>query len=881
MNLKSIFAIASSLLASFVLLPTTATAQNSSLSVYDLKCENLYNPLGIDNGKPHFSWKLRAAKNVLDEKQTAYEIEVGTDSAKLVGGKADIWKSGKIATKQQVMVAYGGAELQPRTHCFWRVRSYDKSGNATEWSDVARFSVGVDETLLQGDYIMQPESLGNQEAPVLWKTVKVKKVGRTLMHVNSLGYHEVYVNGQRISDTYLAPSQTQLTMRSAIVTYDITSALRKGNNDIAICLGQGWYKKATFDATYAGPVVKAEIDAVSGNKIEVVAKTDATWMATPSGYSGIGTWGPLQFGGEKLDGAVNVFTQPLTAANLAKRSNAPVQVVEIADMKATPTMFAGNKIVNTMRPVYGRMTPQGWVADLGRNISGYFAMTFHNLRKGQEVKIEYSDDLENGEFQIMDGLFEMDGKGEFDVYTAKGEGDETFTNRFHSHAYRYVRVSGLDYEPSCDDVKASQITGLVDSETDFACSDADLTAIHDMVQRTFRCITFGGYSVDCPHLERMGYGGDGNSSTMSIQTMFDAVPTYYNWIQAWADVQDPDGGVPHVAPAGGGGGGPYWCGFIVRAPYRAYLNYADDRMLQKHYGNMTHWLEYVKQYSPNGLLGRWPDTKNRGWFLGDWLTPMGVDAGDENSVMHVSNCFVSECLASMTQIANHLGKTDDAERYALWRKELLKKIHDTYYHAEDSTYASGSPLDMSYAMNTGVVPQELFDGVKQKLEVLSRTKYNTHIAVGLVGVAIFTEWATRNKEANLMYDILKQPDYPGYMDMINHDATTTWESWDRSRSRIHNCYNGIGTWFYQALGGIIPDEEHPGYEHFTVAPQYPDALQWTRVNKETPYGTITVEWRRLAGKTQLNVTVPVGSTATIELPDGQKEVGSGFHHWLF
>lgn len=720
------FAIRSLLvLSTIVLLPVTATAQSSLLSVYDLKCENLHNPLGIDNGKPHFSWKLQVAGNVHDEKQTAYEIEIGTDSAKLVAGKADVWKSGRVASSQQVMVAYSGEVIRPRSLCFWRVRSYDKSGNATQWSDVARFSVGVDETLLQGDYIMQPESLGNQEAPVLWKTVKLKKVGRTLMHVNSLGYHEVYVNGQRVSDTYLAPSQTQLTMRSAIVTYDITSALRKGNNDIAICLGQGWYKKATFDAKYAGPVVKAEIDVVSGKKTEVIAKTDATWMATPSGYSGIGSWGPLQFGGEKLDGAVNAFTQPLTAANLAKRSSAPVQVVEIADMKATPTMFAGNRIVNTMQPIYGRMTPQGWVADLGRNISGYFAMTFHNLRKGH------------------------------------------------------------------------------------------------------------------------------------------------------------DGGVPHVAPEGGGGGGPYWCGFIVRAPYRAYLNYADDRMLQKHYGNMTHWLEYVKQYSPNGLLGRWPDTKNRGWFLGDWLTPMGVDAGDENSVMHVSNCFVSECLASMTQIANHLGKTDDAERYASWRKELLKKIHDTYYHPEDSTYASGSPLDMSYAMNTGVVPQELFDGVKQKLEVLSRTKYNTHIAVGLVGVAIFTEWATRNKEANLMYDILKQPDYPGYMDMINHDATTTWESWDRSRSRIHNCYNGIGTWFYQALGGIIPDEEHPGYEHFTVTPQYPDALQWTRVNKETPYGTITVEWRRLAGKTQLNVTIPVGSTATISLPDGQKEVGSGFHHWLF
>ena len=41
--------------------------------------------------------------------------------------------------------------------------------------------------------------------------------------------------------------------------------------------------------------------------------------------------------------------------------------------------------------------------------------------------------------------------------------------------------------------------------------------------------------VDCPHLERAGYGGDGNSSTMSLQTMYDVAPTFENWVQTWGD----------------------------------------------------------------------------------------------------------------------------------------------------------------------------------------------------------------------------------------------------------------------------------------------------------------------------------------------------------
>ena len=33
------------------------------------------------------------------------------------------------------------------------------------------------------------------------------------------------------------------------------------------------------------------------------------------------------------------------------------------------------------------------------------------------------------------------------------------------------------------------------------------------------------------------------------------------------------------------------------------------------------------------------------------------------------------------------------------------------------------------------------------------------------------------------------------------------------RSHIHNCFNGIGSWFYQALAGINPDETQPGYKN--------------------------------------------------------------------
>ena len=113
-----------------------------------------------------------------------------------------------------------------------------------------------------------------------------------------------------------------------------------------------------------------------------------------------------------------------------------------------------------------------------------------------------------------------------------------------------------------------------------------------MIWYTLQCLSLGGDLVDCPHLERLGYGGDGNASTLTAQTMFNLSPLYNNWLQAWADVIRDDGGMPHTAPNPyPAGGGPYWCGFIITATWNTFLNYGDTLLLQKYYPVMQKWLD--------------------------------------------------------------------------------------------------------------------------------------------------------------------------------------------------------------------------------------------------------------------------------------------------
>ena len=501
--------------------------------------------------------------------------------------------------------------------CYWRVRAWNSKKKVSAWSPVARFGVGIlEKNQMQGEYIGSSAEGGKICAPILRKKVRMTKGETAILHVNTLGYHEIYVNGEKVGEDILTPAVSHLSKRSLIVTYDITPYLKDGENDLLIWLGQGWYKTTTFGTAYDGPLVKAELDVWRNGEWQVVAKTDRTWKGRESGYSDTGTWRALQFGGERVDG--RILPKDLSSQTLDQLKWAPVVTVNVPGHIASPQMCEVNKIHDTLQPVsIKKLGDDTWLVDMGRVQTGWFEMRMPTLPEGHEITMEYSDNLtKEGEF---------DKQGESDIYISGGGSGECFKNKFNHHAYRYVRISNFPVGPKAEWMKSLQIYGDYKQAATFECSDADLNAIHNMIQYTMKCLTFSGYMVDCPHLERAGYGGDGNSSTMSLQMMYDVAPTFENWLQTWSDSMREGGSLPHVGPnPGAGGGGPYWCGFFVQAPWRTYIHYNDPRLIEKYYSQMKEWFKYVDKYTVDGLLKRWPDTKYRDWYLGDWLAPMGL-----------------------------------------------------------------------------------------------------------------------------------------------------------------------------------------------------------------------------------------------------------------
>jgi alpha-L-rhamnosidase len=816
--------------------------------LYDLRCEGLAEPLAIDSPNPHFSWKIRSS---MPDAQRQYEIAVASTPQLLQKGKPDLWHT-RQKSADQVMVPYAGRALPSRSEAFWRVRIW-QGKKASAWSEPQRFGVGViGSDTLQAQFIGAVP--GEGRSPLLRKQFTLDGDCRqATLRVNVLGYCEAYINGRKVADDVLSPAVSQLDKRSLIVTYDVGSLLQKGRNEIVLWTSCGWYKPATFGATYAGPLAKAELTITTTDGGRRLIGTDQTWQGAWSGYADIGDWRPHGFAGELIDG--RAMPRSLQSDELDALKWTAVDVVSVPGMKASPQMCEPCRVQESLSPVSIEPLGNGqWLVDFGRIVNAMFDITLPELPAGHISTASFSD------YRHHDGRLEVASRNRY-VSSGRADGDH-FQNRFNHHVFRYVLLDSLPVAPDKENIRARRMRTDYPSTASFTCSDDELNKIHDMVAYTLDNLAFNGYMVDCANIERLGYGGDGNASTQTLQTLFATAPLYVNWLQAWTDALRPDGGLPHTAPNPyHAGGGPYWCSFIVQAPWRTYMNYGDPRLLERCYPAMKKWLEYVDAYTKDGLLSRWPDTDYRQWYLGDWAAPPGVDVQNQQSVDLVNNCAMCQVYKQLEPIARIMKKDADAADYRRRYEALAQRINEAFLHPADSSYASGSQIDLAYPLLVGIVPEA------SRPLVAARLLRETHLLTGLVGVPVITEWATQAEAADWMYTLLKQHDFPGYLYMLDQGATATWEHWNGMRSRMHNCFNGIGSWFYQALGGIVADA--PGYRHVVIRPQLPKGLQWVRVSQETPYGTIVVH----RDGTTLNIELPIGVTATIE----GREYGAGKH----
>ncbi len=854
----------------------------ASIHPEQLRCEDLTNPLGIGTAIPRLSWIPESGKR--GARQTAYRILVASRPELLRKNQGDLWDSGKQLSAQSHYIPYGAPPLPSRTSCYWKVQLWNENDQPSNWSVPAFWSVGL---LNQDDWTAQwiglPEGTGDMTSPWLRKIFELsERPASARIFANFMGYGEIYINGQRVGDDLLGPPVCDYSKRSFYTVYDVAPLLRRGKNCLALWLGRGWYRKGFFWPTASsGPIARVQLEYNQKEGTPRRLGTDKSWEGRPSCMQLLGAWVFDQFGGEIYDATVEVpdWNQPKASS----RNWYPVALIEPLQVPACAPMLQPNRIIETLKPkALKKVGPNEWLVDMGKACTGWFEIQLPYGDTGRRVSLELGDAFERGGKTIPFSKWQpgdrFNSLGQHSEYVYRGQGDEVFRNRFNYASFQFVRLTNVPGGLEADKIKAHLITTDLPTAGTFTASNPTLNQIHDTMLHTLRCLTLGGYQVDCHSRERLGYGGDGQSSLETTLTMLRSDAFYRKWTEDWIDAQRPDGGMPHTAPCPyWAGGGPFWCGFLTATTWRHYLHYGDLALLERNYPAIKRWLGYVAKFTKANLLHPWPITNYRNWYLGDWATPEGTDPKHTESINLFCNCYIVYSLEQMANIAEALGRRAEA---ANWRRNAARRrpaIHKAYYHPTTGVYADGDQIDLIMPLMAGVVPPPLHENVFRKFEKELLIKNKGHLATGLSGTYMMIQYLQSIGRNDLIHTFASKTTLPSWGYMVTHGATAIWEYWGNHSSRIHNCYNNIGSWFYQGLAGIYPDPAGPGFRQVIIRPALLRDLKQVRATYDSVQGKIECAWKFTGQQAVVELTIPPGVLATVQLPalsaDSVKESG--------
>ena len=481
-----------------------AGSQACSVTITDLRCEYLKDPVGIDVSQPRLSWRLAAVDpQARGQRQTAFQVLVAGAKDLLDKDQADLWDSGMPSLEQSVHVVYTGRPLGPGTECFWKVRVKDENGVLSAWSQPARWTMGLlEKSDWMGKWIGTDQlfsrprgSAPDNQVPDPWlrKTFELKtKPERATVYVASVGYHELYVNGRRIGDAVLSPAATNHRKRARYVTYEIADQLQEGKNVVALWLGVSWsifppYKTPDRPQT---PMVlaQAEIRLPGGRTMRVV--TDGTWRTHPSPNTLLGVWDFTQFGGERYDAGKEV--QGWAQASFDDSAWKPATVYS-PNLILSAEMVEPNRQIKPIAPVAIAEPKAGvYRVDLGVNVTGWLQADDRG-KPGDRIEFKFS---ERPNADMTNRLHSQ--------YILGPSGKGTFQNRFNYFTGRWVTIEGLKYKPALSDIRVQLVRTDYARAADFDCSNDLLNRIYRTTVWTFEDLSLGGYVVDCAHRERMG-----------------------------------------------------------------------------------------------------------------------------------------------------------------------------------------------------------------------------------------------------------------------------------------------------------------------------------------------------------------------------------------
>jgi alpha-L-rhamnosidase len=837
----------------------------SQLGVSHLMTENMTDPIGLDSRQPRLSWQTTAPSSDRNVLQTAYEIRV----TKRPDGKDPVWNPGKTLSDQSTQIVYDGPALRAGEKYFWQVRVWDNKGRNSVWSPAASWQMGL---LTPGDWKavwIQPALADSSACPLL-RTVFTAKgpIAAATVYVTAHGLYEAQLNGHRIGDAVLTPGWTSYNHRLQYQLYDVTGLIRQGKNAIGTLLGNGWYR-GYIGYDWQHNVYGSKLGLLLQLVIRYKDGHTETIVSGPGWKSSTGE----VLRSEIYDGETIDHRLEKTGWSLPEYDDAAWLPADTAAFPLNNLVATANEPVKrheTFRALKLLTTPRGeHVIDFGQNLTGWVIVRIKG-RSGDSLHLSHAEVLDK------DGNFYTDnlrGAKAQDVFILHGGEEEVFEPHFTFHGFRYVRIEGWNGPLNPDYFTAIALYSDMPKTGEFSCSNALINQLQHNIQWGQQG-NFLDIPTDCPQRdERLGWTGDAQVFSRTASFNRGTENFFSKWLKDLAADQFPGGAVPFVIPnVTGKGTSAGWADVATIIPWNLYLVYGDTRVLETQYPSMKAWVDYIRGQARDNL---W----NTGFHFGDWLFYRPFDDNDGRSAVTdkylIAQCFYAHSTQLLIDAARVLGKKDDVDSYSA----LLQKIKDAFlreYMTPDGRLVSGTQTAYVLALQFDMLPDALRKQAAERL-VKNIQDYNYHLTTGFLGTPYLCHVLSRYGYTPVAYRLLLQDTYPSWLYPVKMGATTIWERWDGIRpdgsfqtpgmnSFNHYSYGAIGDWMYRVVAGIDTYEDGPGYRHSRIAPQPGGGLDNAGADLLTAYGLLSSHWRLTADSLQMEIIVPVNTTATVYIP---------------
>ena len=835
-------------------------------------------PLNVE-GAPLFDWWV--TDEDLDEVQTAYRI-------RLYDGITDalVWDSGRVASSEQNCVAYTGAPLKEGYPYSWEVKTWDREGAESPFSERASFATGIGNENWGAEWTV---GVKDRAAPVpepltadnsYWYSRKEykpksgKQVKRALAYVSGSQDYELSICGIRIgrAQTYDYLGETKYQ------GFDITDAV-KGRDTLVIGVLTGFFAGGQGRAAHSRPglLAKLIIYYTDGTSESIV--TDGSWLTHETGYSNLG---PRNSEGDEIE----LIDANLMLSGWNEVGYDTSDWVPVYCLGAHPC-----EIFYNLQPEVGHVTefkvkPVGvttladgtTVADFGRVIPATVIIHFPSGVRGKRITIQEGYEL-NEDGSINTDIKATQHTNMTYVYVMK-DGAQTY-EPWGFLGFRYVSVPAEAGALDLDSFEATVYHAEVvrGRESTLETSDEMLNEVFRLFKRS-ALYSVQNQFVDTPTREKGQFLVDAvNSSAATTSGSYERQATRKAILQFldssdrhWSDAEVLgmyNAVYPNVE---GRRGIPDFSLNLPHLAWRYYLLTGDRVLLSRAYPYMKNTADFLTRNTSEatGLVTALPGGgDHRRYSQGIVDSPpgrFGYDwSGTLNGARTTVNALGVRVYDIVSKMAKELGYAEDVNIY--YKKTCdLRRAMNEWLITDGGVYCDGLTPEGAQSANASqhATSHAIMAGVPKSGAVGAMADYIASMGMkqSPMTADILVEALFKSGRGDAALRLLTNTEDFGWAKLISEGYTYTWENW-QGGSQSHG-WGSASLWqMIEYISGVKIVEA--GAKAIRINPAN-GGLRSAKSHTVTARGAVDISYSGSGRDYVITVDIPANMTAELVFP---------------